>query len=255
MAYARIELVALPGMPLVQPGDDLAGLILEGVERAGEALRAGDALVIAQKIISKAEDRFVDLRDVTPSARARDLATAAHKDARLVELILSESGEVLRHRPGVLIVVHRLGYVMANAGIDASNVEPAGEGERVLLLPVDPDATCASLRDALAVRTGMPVAVVINDSTGRAFRNGTMGMALGAAGLPALQDLRGRLDLFGRPLIATEVGLADELAAAASLVQGQADEGTPVVLVRGLAAEAGTTAAALVRSAEEDLFR
>jgi coenzyme F420-0:L-glutamate ligase/coenzyme F420-1:gamma-L-glutamate ligase len=255
VAYARIELIALPGMPLVRPGDDLAALILEGIARAGEALRLGDALVIAQKIVSKAEDRFVDLRSVTPSARARELAAAAHKDARLVELILAESSQVLRHRPGVLIVVHRLGYVMANAGIDASNVEPAGQAERVLLLPVDPDATCASLRDSLAERVGARVAVVINDSTGRAFRNGTTGMALGAAGLPALQDLRGRLDLFGRPLIATEVGHADELAAAASLVQGQADEGTPVVLVRGLEAEAGSKAAALVRSAEDDLFR
>jgi coenzyme F420-0:L-glutamate ligase/coenzyme F420-1:gamma-L-glutamate ligase len=252
----ELRLIALPGIPLVKPGDDLVALILDGLAAAGESLRTGDVLVIAQKIVSKAEDRYVDLREVVPSSRARELAALCDKDPRLVELILSEAAQVLRHRPGVLVVVHRLGFVLANAGIDHSNVEPVEGTERVLLLPRDPDGTCEELRRALRERAGADAAVVINDSAGRAWRNGSVGIALGAAGLPTLLDLRDRLDLFDRPLMVSQEGVGDELAAAASLLQGQADEGKPVVLIRGFdAAAADADAAALIRPEGEDLFR
>ena len=241
---------------MVQPGDDLATLIVGAVEASGRALEDGDVVVIAQKIVSKAEDRYADLGAVTPSPRARELAAQCDKDPRLVELILAESQEVLRRRPGALIVVHRLGVVLANAGIDRSNVGGDGGAERVLLLPLDPDATCARLRQALGQRTGAEVAVIINDSIGRAWRSGTVGIALGAAGLPALDDQRQRPDLFGRPLEVSIEAVADELAATASLVQGQADEGTPVAVVRGFTRTgAKTPAATLIRSKAEDLFR
>lgn len=259
---ARLEIIAPASVPLVRPGDDLAAIVIAALAEAGETLRDGDILVLAQKIVSKAEDRYVALDTVTPSARAVTLAGQVDKDARLVELILAEATEVVRHRPGVLIVAHRLGMVMANAGIDQSNVEPLPPGPdgaprpRVLLLPEDPDASCAALRAALRQRTGADVAVVINDSVGRAWRNGTVGMALGAAGLAALDTLNGRPDLFDRPLQATEVGLADEIAAAASLAMGQADEGRPLVLLRGLGPSArGGSAADLVRPRTRDLFR
>ncbi len=254
--HAALEIIALPGIPLVEPGDDLAVLIGDGLAAAGRALADGDVVVVAQKVVSKAEGRYAGLAEVTPSARARELAEQCDKDPRLVELILAESSEVLRWRPGVLIVVHRLGMVLANAGIDRSNVAAGGDGERVLLLPLDPDATCARLRAALGQRCGAEVAVIINDSVGRAWRSGTVGIALGAAGLPALDDQRQRPDLFGRPLEVSIEAVADELAAAASLVQGQADEGTPVALIRGFARSGPQApAAALIRATEEDLFR
>jgi coenzyme F420-0:L-glutamate ligase/coenzyme F420-1:gamma-L-glutamate ligase len=213
-------------------------------------------LVVAQKIVSKAERRYVDLATIAPSPRALDLAQQVEKDARLVELILRESRRVIRYRRGVLIVEHRLGFVMANAGIDRSNIDPQVGTEPVLLLPADPDASAAALRDAIAARCGTAPGLVISDSFGRAWRNGTVGIALGAAGLPALMDLRGAPDLYGRALRVTETGFADEIAAAASLLMGQADEGMPVVLVRGLAwSAADRSAAQLIRPAEQDLFR
>jgi coenzyme F420-0:L-glutamate ligase/coenzyme F420-1:gamma-L-glutamate ligase len=252
----RLQLVTLPGLPLVGPDDDLVALILDGVEAAATRLENGDVLVVAQKIVSKAEGRIVDLAQVTPSPRARELAALCDKDPRLVEVILAESVEVVRHRPGVLVVEHRLGIILANAGIDRSNVESDGDSENVLLLPKDPDATCRRLCDDLGQRTGRQVAVVINDSLGRAWRQGTVGVALGAWGLSALTDLRGRRDLYDRPLEVTQEAIADELAAAATLLQGQADEGTPVVLVRGLAASGGDAGAPnLIRAKDEDLFR
>lgn len=255
MTGKRLQLIALPGLPLVEAGADLAALISAAGEAAGEALADGDIVVVAQKIVSKAEGRAVDLGTVEPSARARELARQVDKDPRLVELILAESSEVLRHRPGVLVVVHRLGLVLANAGIDASNV--TDDGETVLLLPEDPDGTAARLRAAFAQSPGVDVAVIVSDSVGRAWRQGTVGVALGAAGLPALLDLRGQRDLFGQPLRVSEVGLADEIAAAASLLQGQGDEGAPVVVVRGLDWQgAGQgTAADLIRPKAMDLFR
>ena len=254
-----LSLFALPGIPMVRPGDDLAALIAEGYAQAGEALEKGDVLVVAQKIVSKSEGRYAALADVEPGARAHDLAARTGKDPRLVELILGESRRVVRHRPNVIIVEHRLGFVMANAGIDSSNVEPEAGGEtgaRVLLLPVDPDGSARRLRAGLRERLGSDCAVIVNDSVGRAWRIGTVGLALGAAGLPSLLDLRGRDDLFGRPLEVTQVGLADELAAAASLLQGEADEGMPVVVVRGLSpAGPGSAGAALIRDEADDLFR
>lgn len=252
----RLTLFALPGLPLVEPGDDLVALIRQGFAAAGERLQAGDVLVIAQKIVSKAEGRYAVVERVTPSPEAEALAAETDKDPRLVELILSESNAVVRHRPGVIVVEHRHGYVMANAGIDASNVAPEDGAERVLLLPEDPDASAARLRTALEALAGGPVGVVINDSVGRAWRNGTVGLCLGSAGLPALDDLRGEPDLFGRPLMVSTVGLVDELSAAASLLQGQGDEGRPVVVIRGLDWQPSEqTGAALIRAASEDLFR
>lgn len=246
-----VDLRALPGIPMVKPGDDLATLIREGLARAGLELRAGDVIVVAQKIVSKAEGRTVDLASVTPSARAIELATEVQKDPRLVELILSESVRVVRSRPNVLIVEHRLGFVMANAGIDQSNVAPQDGVERALLLPLDPDGSAEALRAKLSAS-----AVVIIDSFGRAWRRGTVGIAIGAAGLPALLDLRGNPDLFGRILQVSISGFADEIAAAASLVMGQGDEAQPVVLVRGLSWSApANPAAELVRPAAEDMFR
>ena len=246
----KVELLAVPGLPMVEAGDDLAQLI--GERLTGElALRKGDVLVLAQKIVSKAEGRLVEIATVKPSQRAIDLAAEVQKDPRLVELILSESVRVVRSRPNVLIVEHRLGFVMANAGIDQSNVAPQDGVERALLLPKDPDASAEALRAKLGA-----TALMIIDSFGRPWRRGTTGVAIGSAGLPAMLDLRGNPDLFGRTLMVTISAFADELAAAASLVMGQADEAQPVVLVRGLSWKLpATNAAELVRPATEDLFR
>jgi coenzyme F420-0:L-glutamate ligase/coenzyme F420-1:gamma-L-glutamate ligase len=252
----EVRLLALSGVPLVQAGDDLGDIILHAVAQAGEALAAGDVLVIAQKIVSKAEGRLVDLAQIAPSPRAVALTREVDKDARAIQLILDESLEILRVRRDVVIAVHRSGFVMANAGIDFSNVEANNADERVLLLPLDPDGTCERIRSQLQTHAQVPLAVIINDSHGRAWRNGTVGVAIGASGLPALLDLRGKPDLFGRALRITQVGLADELAAAASLLMGQADEATPIVLIRGATYEHHEGCAAdLVRPKELDLFR
>jgi coenzyme F420-0:L-glutamate ligase/coenzyme F420-1:gamma-L-glutamate ligase len=253
MDARTVTYTALPGIPLIEPGDDLCSVIADALAAAGIVPRDGDTLVIAQKIVSKAEGRYVELARVTPSARALELAGATGKDARLIEVILSESTEIIRQHKDLLIVAHRLGYVMANAGVDQSNITG---GDRVLLLPENPDASCATLKAAFDRSFGADIAVVINDSFGRAWRNGVVGVALGAAGLPALRNLVGQPDLFGRPMRVTEVGIADELAAAASLLMGQADEGAPVVHVRGLRwTERPTNAAALIRPKHMDLFR
>jgi coenzyme F420-0:L-glutamate ligase/coenzyme F420-1:gamma-L-glutamate ligase len=250
----RIELIGVPDLPLVGPGDDLAAIIAGGLDQNGLRPSAGDIVVVAHKIVSKAEGRFVDLAAAKPSDRARSVAAETAKDPRLVEVILSESTRIVRQRPGLLITEHRLGYVMANAGIDQSNVGP--DGGRVLLLPRDPDRSAEALRSRLSAQYGCGLAVIINDSFGRAWRRGTVGVALGVAGLPALRDLRGEPDLFGRKLQVTVVGFADEIAAAASLIMGQAAEKLPVVLVRGLAwTEAPSPGQSIVRPAAEDLFR
>jgi coenzyme F420-0:L-glutamate ligase/coenzyme F420-1:gamma-L-glutamate ligase len=251
-----VELLAVPGIPLVRPGDDLVTLIGEGLAQGGIVPRAGDVFVLTQKIVSKSEGRLVDLGSVEPSTEAIELAGKVQKDPRLVELILSESVRVVRARPGVLIVEHRLGFVMANAGVDQSNIASPGEPQRALLLPVDPDGSAEALRQRLTQRFGVPVAVVISDSFGRAWRRGTCGVAIGAAGLPSLMDLRGSPDLFGRELQVSITGHADEIAAAASLVMGQGAEGQPVVVVRGLTWHGPDNAASeLVRPAAEDMFR
>jgi coenzyme F420-0:L-glutamate ligase/coenzyme F420-1:gamma-L-glutamate ligase len=253
---ARLELIALPGLPMVRAGDDLPDLIAAALTRAGIALRDGDVVVVAQKIVSKAEGRAVDLAAVEPSPEAVELARDVGKDPRLVEVVLRESTRVVRSRPNLIIVQHRLGFVMANAGVDQSNVAPADGVHRALLLPLDPDASAEAIRAALQERSGATIGVIISDSFGRAWRRGTCGIAIGAAGLPSLIDLRGQPDLFGRTLEVSIIGFADEIAAAASLLQGQAGEAQPVVLVRGLDWSAPIAPAAdLVRPPEEDLFR
>lgn len=255
---ARLVLTALPGIPLVAAGDDLAGLILDGLRRAELSLESGDVLVVTQKIVSKAEGRLVYLPEVTPSAEAVHLAQEARKDARLVEVILRDSRRVLRFRPGLIIVEHRLGFVCANGGVDHSNVQGRdGEADDwVLMLPQDPDASAERIRRSLELASGARLGVLIIDSHGRAWREGTVGVAIGASGFPSLLDLRGRPDLFGYRLRVTQVGLADELAGAASLLMGQADEGRPVIHVRGLPYPLREgTAAELLRHESQDLFR
>ncbi len=251
-----LELIALQGLPLIRAGDDLGELIALAFKRNGVTPCAGDVLVVAQKIVSKAEGRVVDLATIEPSAKALALAAEVDKDSRLVEVILSESVRVVRARRGVIIVEHKLGFIMANAGVDQSNVAPADGFPSVLLLPENPDRTAETLRRGLKAATGVDVAVIINDSFGRPWRQGTVGVAIGVAGLPALIDLRGQPDLFGRRLEATVIGYADEIAAAASLLMGQADEAAPAVLIRGLSWSASqSTAASIIRSPNEDLFR
>jgi coenzyme F420-0:L-glutamate ligase / coenzyme F420-1:gamma-L-glutamate ligase len=256
MPLAKVTFTGLSGIKLVEPGDDLGAITVAALRANGLIPEAGDVLVVAQKIVSKAEGRYVDTATVQPSERAVALAAEIDKDPRFVEVVLSEAKRVVRHRPGLLIVEHRLGFVMANAGIDHSNVAAEDGVEWVLLLPVDPDGSAQALRQHLMDAFGVGIGVIICDSFGRAWRKGTVGVALGAAGLPALVDLRGHPDLFGRKLLVTETGFADEIAAAAGLLMGQADEAVPIVLVRGLVWSApDQPAAALIRPAEHDLFR
>ncbi len=245
---------AIPDIPLIQAGDDIIDIILAKVEAAGLQMRGGDALVISSKIVSKAECRYVELASVTASAAATALAGETGKDPRLVELILRESQRVSRKRRGVLVTEHRLGFVSANAGVDQSNI--ACGDAAALLLPLDPDSSAAAYRAAIAKRLGIEVAVIISDTHGRPFRVGNVGVAIGAAGLPAVKDLRGSRDLYGRTLEVTQVAYADLVAAAAHLLCGEADEGLPAVLLRGLHySGAQGRAADLIRAAENDLYR
>ena len=258
-APVSLTLTAFAGIPLVHSGDDLVALILHSLQHTSIKLEDGDILVIAQKIVSKSEGRYVRLADVKPSKRAFQLAAETEKDPRLMELILSESREIVRYRSSVIVAENRQGVVLANAGIDHSNVEEDGGKEQVLLLPLDPDASAANIRKQLQRKTNRNLAVIINDSLGRAWRNGTTGTALGVSGLPALLDLRGRPDLFGEPLQTSEEAIADELSAAASLLQGQAGEGRPVILIRGYDFSGiptqNTGTFGLIRPKEKDLFR
>lgn len=253
-----LKLTALEHIPLIRRDENLADIVLNALQQANISLQDEDVLVFAQKIISKAEGRAVNLATVTPSQSAVELSKKTEKDARVVELILQESNEILRTRIGAIIVEHKLGFVCANAGIDHSNVAGAGDPaeEWVLLLPAEPDVSARKLRDQIKSRTGKQVGILIIDSHGRAWRNGTVGVAIGIAGLPGLEDLRGNPDLFGYTLQVTQVGVADELAAAASLMMGQAAEGTPVVHVRGFpyALREGELKE-LIRPKEQDLFR
>lgn len=249
-----MRLTPLPGIPMVEPGDDVFQILCDGVKAAGIELRDGDVVAIAQKIISKAEDCYAKLAEVKPSPEAIALADQVDKDPHLVELILGESNEVVRTRPGVVIVEHRLGYVHANAGIDRSNIEDSEE--RVLLLPQDPDGSAQALRERFREAFGLDIRIIVNDSAGRAWRNGTMGFAIGTAGFEPVVDMVGSKDLTGRPLEVTSVAVADELAAAASFLMGQADEAQPVVVISGanlISAETGSTS--LIRAKHEDLFR
>jgi coenzyme F420-0:L-glutamate ligase/coenzyme F420-1:gamma-L-glutamate ligase len=251
-----LALLPVKGLPLIGEGDPLADLVVEALGAAGEGFLAGDVLVLAQKIVSKAEGRVVRLDDVTPSADAQQLAAGTEKDPRLVELILRESREVLRTRSGLIVVEDRRGFVCANAGIDRSNIEQHGRGEEVALLPADADASARRIRERLRELTGLAVPVVINDSHGRAWREGTVGVAIGLAGMTAVWDRRGEVDLTGYTLQHTVIGLADEIAAAASLLMGPAAEGVPAVVIRGLNVPAGDGRARdLQRPRELDLFR
>lgn len=293
LELSQITITAVPGIPLIEPGDNLAAIILSRMEAAGLGLLDGDILVIAQKVVSKAEGRLVRLDTVTPSPRARQVAEQTDKDPRLVEVILSDTREISRMRKGLLIVEHNLGFISANAGVDHSNVAPnpstgplrsldrlgtsqaqddastgsggtSGGASRqpeeqvwVAQLPVDPDASAWEIRSQLMAATGKEVAVIINDTHGRPWRVGAVGVAIGVAGIAPVEDLRGQPDLFGYVLENTQVGQADQVAAAASLVMGQADEGRPVALIRGLAYQVRNDASAreLLRSKEQDLYR
>jgi len=253
-----LVLTGLPGIPIVKPGDNLAEIIRRGLHQAKIDLQDGDILVITQKIVSKSEDRRVNLFQIEPSSQAFELANITGKDARLVELILQESRQVLRARPGVIIVEHRWGFICANAGIDHSNVAGMGSKaeEWVLLLPKDPDASAKLIRQQLESQSGKCLGVLIIDSHGRAWRLGTVGVTIGLSGLPGLVDLRGQEDLFGYRLQITQVGAADELAAAASLLMGQAAEWTPIVHVRGFPYQLRESSLQeLIRPENLDLFR
>jgi len=253
-----LVLTPLKHVPLVQPGDELPALIVEALKKNDIELKDGDILVLAQKIVSKAEDRLVNLTTVTPGDRAKYYATLTGKDPRLLELILSESKEVIRTRENLIIVEHKLGLISANAGIDHSNVSGTwGEAaDWVLLLPEDPDNSANAIREALEEIFGCRLGVQIIDSHGRAWRLGTVGVTIGLAGIPGLVDLRGQPDLFDYRLRVTRVAAADELAAAASLMMGQASEGTPIVHVRGFPYNLRESSLKeLIRPEEIDLFR
>lgn len=258
----KLTFIGIENLPMVQPGDDLVAMIADAMAAMGEQIVDDDVLVVAQKIVSKAEDRYLDLATVIPSPEAEALAVAVDKDPRKVQAVLDESNEVVRTREGVLIVEHKLGFVQANAGIDQSNISHEGDEEDTLclLLPKDPDKSARGIKDGMKSRLGVDVGVIINDSLGRAWRNGTLGLAIGVAGFTALENFIGDTDLFGRELVVTMVGAADEMAAGASLVMGQTTEKTPVVLVRGYKPRDPEDPELvgykpLIRSKETDLFR
>ncbi len=248
-----LRLTPLDGVPKVRDGDDLAAIALDATKASGVSLHDGDVFVFAQKIVSKSEGRLVRLDSVAPSVKAVELARITDKDPRIIELVLSESSEVLRAIPGVIVVVHRLGLVLANAGIDRSNI---GGEEHALLLPINPDGSSRKIREEIKHRAQRDVGVMVIDSIGRAWRNGTVGTLIGSSGVETLLDLRGKPDLFGRRLETTEVGWGDELAAAASLVMGQASEGWPIVHATGGAVlRRDAESSALLRPKNKDLFR
>ena len=253
-----LTLTPLQHIPLIRHGDNLADIVVNALLENKIRIEDQDILVFAQKIVSKAEGRAVNLATISPSERAIELAQQTEKDPRVVELILRESNEVVRTRVGTIIVEHKLGFICANAGIDHSNVAGVGDAseEWVLLLPENPDQSAETMRSEIQSRTGKQIGILIIDSHGRAWRNGTVGVAIGIAGMPGLEDLRGKPDLFNFTLRITQVGAADELAAAASLVMGQAAEGTPVVHVRGFPYPLRDgSLKELIRPKDQDLFR
>lgn len=256
MTGTEVVLKPIYGIPSITPGSDIPTILLDGLRLSGISLQDNDVLVVTQKVVSKAQNRFVRLADVRPTERAKLLANEVQKDPRLIEVILSESSEVVAKRPGLLITRHKNGEVMANAGVDMSNLELGeDEGPTVLCLPHDPDQTAKQYRDYLSEATGYSVAVVISDSSGRAWRNGVTNLALGVCGLPSLVNLVGEPDLYGRRLEVTEVAFADQIACAAGLLMGESSEGFPAVFIRGLRWTAEhRPGKALQRSIEEDLF-
>jgi len=255
-----MRLFAVPGMPMIKPGDDLPALIGQQLLAGGERLQAGDIVVIAQKVVSKAEGRLVRVNDVAASEQAQELAATVGKDPRVIQVVLDDSRAILRVRRGLLVVEQRSGWVCANAGVDRSNVQPDGESDYLALLPQDADASAESIRARLAELSGIAptdLAVIINDSHGRAWRIGTTGVCIGCAGLPPVWNQRGLHDLFGYELVASEECIADELAGAASLMMGQSNEGRPVIVIRGyqLPPAPPAHAQAIQRPAESDAFR
>lgn len=229
----QLAFFAIPNIPMIEAGDDLVSIIGNAIMQTQEKLQDDDIVVVAQKIISKAENRYVNLAEVVPSEEARTLAAQVNKDPAHVQVILSESKEVVKTKPGVLIVEHKLGFVHANAGVDRSNIESHENRKQVLLLPVDPDASAQRLREGWQTQYGVRVGVIVNDTSGRAWRHGLVGLAIGVSGLRALEDHIGAKDLFQQKLEVTQVAAADELAAGASFLMGQKDEKTPVVVIRG----------------------
>jgi coenzyme F420-0:L-glutamate ligase/coenzyme F420-1:gamma-L-glutamate ligase len=253
-----LSLTPLQNIPLIRQNDNLADILLKSLQETNIKLQDDDIIVIAQKVVSKSEGRLINIASVIPSERALELAEKSKKDPRIVELMLQESNEVLRVRVGTIIVEHKLGFVCANAGIDHSNVAGGGseKEEFVLLLPENPDRSARIIRDQIKQKTGIPTGVMVIDSHGRAWRNGTVGICIGLSGIPALVDERGWKDLFGYTLQITVVGVADELAAAASLMMGQAAEGIPAVHVRGFPYPLGEgSLKELIRPKEQDMFR
>ena len=245
---------AIPDIPLIEAGDDLVDIIVSKAMAAGLEFQSGDGLVIASKIVAKAEGRYIVLESVCASAEARELAEETEKDPRLVELILQESLRISRKRRGVLVTEHRLGFVSANAGVDQSNIK--GGDEAALLLPLEPDRAASEIRAAIRQKLDIEVAVVISDTHGRAFRVGNVGVAIGVSGLPSVRDSRGSRDLYGRVLEVTQLAYADLVASAAHLLCGEADEGLPAVLLRGLDLRGPHGCAAdMIRAAEHDLYR
>ena len=251
-----LEFIAIEGIPLIKEGDNLVGVILLALENNNISLNNNDILVIAQKVVSKSEGRYAYLNEIDPSEKAIELSKELDKDPRLVQLILNESNEVIRYRKGVIVVENKLGLIHANAGIDRSNIESEKDNPRVLLLPKDPDKSSLRIRKEIFNQSNKDIGVIINDSSGRAWRNGIVGIAIGSSGAEVLSDLKGNLDLFGNTLEVTEVGKADEVASAASLLMGQGKEALPVVVIKGLTeSEDLNGAKALIRKPSEDLFR
>ena len=252
----NLQLIAIEGIPLIEPGDNLAKIIIKAVKEQKIKLKSGDILVIAQKIVSKSENRYAYLKEVIPSSEAFRIAKKTEKDPKLVQLILNESARVIRYKKGLMVVENKLGFVHANAGIDKSNIEINNDNPKVLLLPKNPDGSALSIKKGIFRKIELNLGIIINDSSGRAWRKGIVGIAIGSSGVEALSDLRGKKDLYGNTLEITEVGKADEIASAASLLMGQADEGFPVILVKGITASNEVSdVKSLLRDRSEDLFR
>lgn len=251
-----LTITALTGIPRVKPGDDLARLLIAALDANGVRPQRRDILVVAQKIVSKSEGAFAELAKQVPSAEAQKVAATVGKDPRLMQAVLSQSRDVVRMKKNILIVETHHGFVMANAGVDQSNLEPQDQNARVLLLPADPDASAAALKAKLDAHYGVEIGVVVSDSVGRAWRLGTVGLAIGAAGVPSLWDRRGEPDMSGRTLEVTEVAFADAVAASAVLVMGEGAEGKPAALIRGLDwSVSERPAKSLLRPKSEDMFR
>ena len=252
----NLELLAIENIPLIEPGDDLVSILIQTIKEEKIKLRRGDILVIAQKVVSKSENRYAYLNDVVPSSEAIRIAKNSDKDPKLVQLILNESVKVIRQGRGVIVVENKLGFIHANAGIDKSNIESDAYNPKVLLLPKDPDNSALKIKEEIFRQTELKVGIIINDSSGRAWRKGIVGIAIGSSGVEVLLNLRGQKDLYGNALEITEVGRVDEIASAASLLMGQANEGLPVILVRGIPETSKVNnVKSILRDKSEDLFR